>query len=303
MITAKINAQAIVGICLYLFLLAGCSSRARNVEQVLIKGSDTEVNLALALSETYMNRDSNISIAVTGGGSGMGIAALINGKTSIANSSRPFRPEELVLARERGIHPLPIVFAVDALALIVNEQLNVDSLSFDQLQAVFSGEIRNWRALGGPDRTITLYGRQSNSGTYVFFRDSILQREYTPELKQLNGNAQIVEGIRNDPAGIGYVGVGYILKEEEQAISGLKVLRVQGEGEERAFSPLQMENVLENHYPIIRPLYQYTDGRPQGKLEDFIRFTLSEEGQRIVAENGYYPIQADYRERNRKVLN
>jgi len=165
---------------LLLFLLAltaSCRFAPQGVEHILIKGSDTEVNLALSLAETYMKRDSMISIAVTGGGSGMGIASLINGKTDIANSSRAMKPKEIELANERGIKPVPIVFAVDALALIVHPSLSVDALRVSEIGGIYRGDITNWQEVGGPDQGITIYGRQSNSGTFVFFRDSVLRAD------------------------------------------------------------------------------------------------------------------------------
>lgn len=282
--------------------LAGCGAGREGIENVLIKGSDTEVNLALALSESYMERDSFISIAVTGGGSGMGIAALINGKTDIANSSRPFKPQELALARERGVNPVATVFAVDAIAIIVHEKLDIGELSILQLQGIFSGSISNWQELGGPDLELSLYGRQSNSGTFIFFRDSILKQEYALELKQMNGTAQIVEAIKSDRAGIGYVGLGYLLDRSRRMIAGVKALSIRATEAEQAFSPVLEKNITKRNYPIIRPLFQYTDGIPSGKVLDYIRFSLSEEGQHIVEEQGYYRVAAPYIQRNRKLL-
>ena len=157
-------------ILLFFIFFTACSLRPEGVENVLIKGSDTEVNLALALAERYMELDSLISIAVTGGGSGMGIAAMINGKTDIANASRPMKTEEIQMAVERGIHPTALVFAVDALALIVHPGLPIDSLKLQDIGAIYDGTITNWSELGGPNLEISLYGRQSNSGTFVYFK-------------------------------------------------------------------------------------------------------------------------------------
>ena len=138
----------------------------KGVEKVSIKGSDTEVNLVLHLAETYMSRDQEISIAVTGGGSGSGIAALLNGKTHIANSSRPFKKEEVQMASERKVASKSIIFAVDALVLVTHPQVGVDSLNLDQIGAIFRGDIQNWSELGAADQPISLYGRQSNSGYF-----------------------------------------------------------------------------------------------------------------------------------------
>ncbi len=286
-----------------IFLLWSCSFETREVENVFIKGSDTEVNLALALAETYMAADPNISIAVTGGGSGAGIAALINNKTSIANSSRPMKEAEIDLANNRGIKPIASVFAMDALALIVHEDLPVNALSVEQIGAIFRGKIQNWRELGGPDMKISMYGRQSNSGTYVYFRDSILHAEYSQDVKQMNGTAQIVEGIKNDPAGIGYVGVGYVVKKDGSITPNIKVLSVKKDAHNQAFVPTKAENITNGDYPIVRPLFQYTDGRPDGKLRDFMLFCLSDAGQAIVKQTGYYPVSRRYWATNERVLN
>ncbi|MFN7119437.1 MAG: phosphate ABC transporter substrate-binding protein [Saprospiraceae bacterium] len=286
-----------------LFLAAACSQQNQDVENILIKGSDTEVNLALTLAETYMAKDPNISIAVTGGGSGAGIAALINGKTEIANSSREMKEEEVALAEERGIDPLPVVFAVDALAIAVNENLNVDELTIDQLGAIFRGDITNWKAVGGPDKQISLYGRQSNSGTFVYFRDNVLKADYAQSLKQMNGTAQIVEALKSDQAGIGYVGVGYVANENGEVVDNIKVLKIKESANMQAYSPVIKENITSGNYPIVRPLYQYTNGTPNEKLRDFMLYVLSDEGQDIVQANGFYPVSKKYWAHNEKVLN
>jgi len=291
---------------LLLFLLAStasCRFAPQGVEHILIKGSDTEVNLALSLAETYMKRDSMISIAVTGGGSGMGIASLINGKTDIANSSRAMKPKEIELANERGIKPVPIVFAVDALALIVHPSLSVDALRVSEIGGIYRGDITNWQEVGGPDQGITIYGRQSNSGTFVFFRDSVLRADYASDLMQMNGTAQIVEAVRNDRSGLGYVGLGYVLDKKREAVEGIKILQVESPSGEQSISPINVTKIRSGAYPLVRPLFQFTDGPPEGKLLDFIEFCLSPEGQRIVENSGYYPLSPRFRKYNKQWLN
>lgn len=284
-------------------LLTACSNAPEGVENIVIKGSDTEVNLALALAENYMAKDAMASIAVTGGGSGAGIAALINGKTDIANSSRPLKQEEYALAAERGVAPTATVFAMDALAIVTNDQLPVDSLTIEQIGAIYRGDIQNWSEVGGTDSKISLYGRQSNSGTFVYFRDSVLLGEYSSDLKQMNGTAQMVEAIRNDPAGIGYVGVGYIVEKDGSTTKDIKVLEIKANATSPAASPTEIANVTNGLYPIVRPLFQYTNGIPTGELRDFMLFGLSETGQQIVQKNGYYPVSRKYYAQNEKVLN
>ncbi|MGB0521324.1 MAG: PstS family phosphate ABC transporter substrate-binding protein [Flammeovirgaceae bacterium] len=283
-------------------VLVGCY-QSSSFETVVIRGSDTEVNLVLQLAEIYMESDPNVSIAVTGGGSGTGIASLINKKTDIANSSRAFKASELELAKSRGVDVIPLVFAVDALCFIVHESLAVDSLSLSQIRSIYMGHQQNWETFGGPDQEISLYGRQGNSGTFTFIQQEILKADYSLKMKQMNGTAQIIESIKQDKAGIGYVGIGYLLSKEGELIDGVKVLSIKKDQQEDAINPLILTNIKQGIYPIIRPLYQYIDGTPSGKLKDFILFELSDEGQTIIGNNGYFPISQSYRQQNLSYLN
>lgn len=291
------------GLLVWSVLGYSCSSRHQYVENILIKGSDTEVNLALALAEAYMKTDPNISIAVMGGGSGAGIAALINGKTSIANSSRSMKTEEIALAKERKVHPQAMVLGMDAIAIVVHPKCPLQQLSIQQLGAIYRGEIQNWQALGGPDAAISLYGRQSNSGTFVYFRDSIIRAEYAPQVKQMNGTAQIVEAIKNDAFGIGYAGVGYILEKNGAQRQGIKVLAISRSKQSTALLPTSTKHIESGTYPLIRPLYQYTDGTPKGKTQLYLQFCLSPEGQALVKKNGYFPVSEQFWAQNKQALN
>lgn len=284
------------------FLCWSCNPKHGHVENLLIKGSDTEVNLALTLAETYMMEDPDISIAITGGGSGAGIAALINGKTSIANSSRTMKAEELTMANERGIRPLATILGIDAIAIIVHKDCPIKEISKHQLAAIYSGRLNNWKYLGGSDDEISLYGRQSNSGTFVYFRDSIVQAEYASNVKQMNGTAQIVEAIKNDRNGIGYVGVGYIQENKNQINQGFKVLAVKAIDQSPAYLPTLASNIENGNYPITRPLFQYTNGHPKGKLRQFLSYCLSAEGQALVKESGYFPVTKAYWKQNEQAL-
>jgi len=284
-------------------ILTGCGSgedRAAR-KNIQINGSDTEVNLVQSLAETYMDKNPNVRIAVTGGGSGTGIAAIINGQTDIANSSRSMRESELEQARQRGIEPFPIIFATDGLAIITHESNPVESLTIEQISKIYRGEITNWKDLDGPDMTITLYGRQSNSGTYIYFREHIVKADYSARMRNMNGTAQIVEAIRSDRSGIGYVGIGYIADSEGNVISMINVVDVAADDKSPAVSPLDPENVMSGAYPISRPLYQYTNGMPEGDMLEFLRWELSEEGQKVVAQSGYYPVNEDYMQQNREL--
>lgn len=279
-------------------LLLSCGRS--DIETIVIRGSDTEVNLVLRLAETYMESHDKVSIAVTGGGSGTGIAALINKKTDIANSSRAFKEAELRLAKERGVDVIPIIFAVDALSFIVHPDLSIDALSIADIRSIYTGQIDNWNAVGGPDLPISLYGRQGNSGTFTFIQTEILKADYDASMKQMNGTSQIIESIKNDKAGIGYVGIGYIVNKTGEQMEGVKVLSIAEENKE--VSPLETAAITNGDYPIVRPLYQYLDGYPDGVLQAFLEYELSDKGQAIISENGYFPITKKHRQQNQKYL-
>jgi phosphate transport system substrate-binding protein len=267
---------------------------------IQVKGSDSEVNLVQRLAEVFMQKNPGVNISVTGGGSGTGIAALINKQTDIANSSRELSAKEEEAAKKAGVNPFRVVFATDAVSVILHPENPVSKLTVDQLGKIFKGEIGNWKELGGPDLKISLYGRQSNSGTYVFFREFVLKGDYSQHMKSMNGNAQIVEGVQRDKAGVGYVAVGYVISEKGEVKPGVKILNVAKDDKAEAFSPAQMENVMSGKYPISRPLNQYLNGKPAGKLLEFMKFQIGPEGQEIVKKQGFFPVQANWVESNRK---
>jgi len=270
-------------------------------ELLQIRGSDTMVNLVQRLAEVYMEKNPQVACAVSGGGSGVGIAALIANRVHIANASREMKEKEYAAAKENGVIPVEIAIAVDALSIAVNSSNPVSKLTKDQIGAIFRGEITNWSEVGGPNLPISLYGRQPNSGTYVFFQEFVLgSKNYSPRMKQMNGNAQIVEALRTDKGGIGYVGVGYVRDENGQVIPGLKVVDVAKDAKSPGISPLLRENITSGRYPIARALYQYTNGTPKGAVKTFIAFELSPEGQKVVEEMGFYGLSGMYLEANKK---
>jgi len=278
-------------------LLAG-SALAQDFIQ--IKGSDTLINLVQRLSEVYMEQNPNTAIAVTGGGSGVGIAALIADRVQIANASRPMKAKEKTAARGNGVMPYEIVIGIDGLSVVVSADNGIESLSMAQVGQIFRGEVSNWKAVGGPDRSISLYGRQANSGTFVFFQEHVLgKKDYSPQMKRMNGNAQIVEGVIADRSGIGYVGIGYVYDDKGNVRDGLKVVPVSMAGGD-AVSPLNAENVKSGKYPIARALYQYVNGKPKGAVKAFIQFELSPAGQKVVEGMSFYPVSGDYVEQNQK---
>ncbi len=279
-----------------LFIVGGivifeaCFSGESKYEAIRIKGSDSEVNLVQVLAENFMDQDSLTSIGVTGGGSGAGISALINGKTDLANSSREITEEELFYAEKRKIDPYPIIFALDALAIIINENNPVDSLTISQLSQIYSGKVSNWKEFGGNDEAITLYGRQSSSGTFMYFRESIVKDEYSQSMIGMSGTAQIVDAIRTDKKGVGYVSSGYL---NENVLRNLKVIKIKKDQNTPAYTPTVVENITSGHYPITRPLYQYANGKPKGKLLEYLLYQFSPEGSEIIQSNGFYSIDTE----------
>src|SRR3972149_9248306 len=217
------------------FVLMG--SDAQGQDMIQVKGSDSEVNLVQRLAELFMQKSRGVNIAVTGGGSGTGIAALINKQTDIANSSRELNPKEAEAAKAAGVEPFRVVFATDGISVITHPSNPVSKLTLEQIGKIFKGAITNWKEVGGPDTKISLYGRQSNSGTYVFFREFVVKGDYSPHKKSMNGNAQIVEAIQRDKAGIGYVAVGYVVSEKGELKPGLKIVDIAKDAQSQAFSP------------------------------------------------------------------
>jgi phosphate transport system substrate-binding protein len=274
---------------------AALMATAASAEMIQIKGSDTIINLSQKLAEIYMQQNPGVKISVTGGGSGTGIAALINKKCNIANSSRAINAKEMESATAVGVAPTRIVIAIDGLSVVVNKGNPVTQLTSDQIGKIYRGEIGNWSEVGGSDMPINLYGRQSNSGTYGFFRELVLKGEYSSKMNSMNGSSQIVEAVKADPSGIGYVGVGYVKNAE-----GISVLEVASGPNGIYKSPLDKASVEDGSYPIARPLYQYVSGTPSGETKKFLQFEVSSEGQVIVEEEGFYAIAEEYKAQNIK---
>ena len=293
------NMKKLILLSLIFGLLLGCSKSSQQLIQ--IKGSDTIVNLSQKLAEVYMEKNPNVSIAVTGGGSGVGIASLIANRIQIANSSREMKEKEYAQAKENGVIPTEIAIAIDGLSVTVNSGNPINSLTRDQVGAIYRGEISNWSEVGGPNLPISLYGRQPNSGTYVFFQEFVLgNKDYSNKMKQMNGNAQIIEGLKTDKGAIGYVGVGYLYDDKGNITEGIKVVEIAKDAKSKPVTPLIADNVKSGLYPIARPLYHYTNGKPKSAVKDLIAFELSPEGQKIVEEMGFYPVSGKYLERNKK---
>jgi phosphate transport system substrate-binding protein len=254
-----------------------------------IKGSDTLINMVQRIAEVYMEENPGKVIAVTGGGSGTGVAALVNKSCDIADASRSIKDTEMAQAVANGVDVKRVVVAIDALSVIVNDKNPVKKLTLEEIGKIYRGEVKNWKDLGGEDGPITLYGRQPNSGTYDFMKENVLKAEYSGKMNQMNGNAQIVEAVKQDKGGIGYVGIGYL--KEATGVTAVKVALKAGG---TYVDPLNIAAVKAGEYPITRALNQYINGTPKGDVLDFIRFELSKEGQEIVEEEGFFPLNEEY---------
>lgn len=251
---------------------------------ITIKGSDTLVILAQRWAEKYMTANPGSVIQVTGGGSGVGIAALINGTTDIATASRAMKQDEKLKLRDRyQTMGIEIPVAKDGLSVYVHESSTIKELSFDQLRDIYMGKITNWKQVGGPDVRITLYGRENSSGTYVYFKDEVLLGEdFAAQCQTLPGTAAVVNAVAQDPNGIGYGGAAYA--------KGVRECAVRKDAASPAVLPGK-DTVKDGSYPLSRPLFFYTRKSPAGDTKKFIDWVLSDEGQAIVTEVGYFPVK------------
>lgn len=265
-------------------VLASACAPVTERQAVTVRGSDTMVQLVQRWAEIYMTEHPDALLQVTGGGSGTGIAALINGSTDIAQASRAMRDEEKEQAREqRGAEVTEVPVALDALAVYLNEANPVETLSIAQIDGIFRAEITNWSEVGGPDAGIVLYGRENSSGTYVYFKEAVMDdADFPPDYQALPGTAAVINAVNNDPYGVGYGGIGYA--------TGIKTVSIRPAEGDAPVAPSE-ENVLTNAYPLSRNLFFYTVGEPEGLVGDFIDWTLGPDGQAIVSEVGYYPLR------------
>ena len=284
-------------------VFAGCTgSNGKQKELVNVKGSDTLLRLAQTWAEHF--NSSRVEVAVTGGGSGTGIAALINDQIDIADASRSMKDSEKKEAEKNGVQPVEFKVAMDGIAVILNKDShNITVLTLEQIRGIYNGTYTKWSDVGGDSNdTIVLYGRQPNSGTYVFFEEHVLDtkhggKDYSEKMQQMNGNAQIVDSVIKDRNGIGYVGVSYALSREND----LTIVKVKKDENSTAYKPTN-ENVASGDYPISRFLFQYTNGRPTGAVSDFIAYELSDEGQQVCEQVEYIPLPQDIREEMRAQL-
>jgi len=254
------------------------------------KGSDTMVNLALAWAEAYGQIHPEVQIAVTGGGSGTGIAALINGTVDMANASRAIKAEERAEAEANGIEPVEHVVAADAIAIVVHPSNPVDGLTIPELADIFAGRITNWQEVGGEDRPIVLLSRESNSGTHVFFLEEVVRQGnkddktlFSPDTLLMPSSEGISAEVRQNPNAIGYDGLGYVTADQ-------KVVAV-APAEGQPYVLPAIDTVKDGTYPIARDLYIYTIGQPQGAILAYLEWIMGPEGQAIVKDLGFVPLE------------
>jgi phosphate transport system substrate-binding protein len=277
-------------------LIAACgpqqsssNKHAMSVQSIENTGSDTLVNLALAWAETYMQQNPEVRISVTGGGTGTGIAAMINGTVNIANASREMTPEEIVAAEANGIKPVEFAVARDAIAVVVNPSNPVNRLTLQQLSSIYTGETTNWKEVGGEDRPIVLLSRESNSGTYVYFLQNVIRSGskesdllFSPDTLLMPSSEGVSAEVRQNPNALGYDGLGYVTADQ-------KVLAVAKNSRSPYVLPT-IETVNDGSYPISRPLYMYTAGEPTGQVRTYLDWVLGD-GQTLVSKLGFVPLK------------
>lgn len=255
-------------------------------EHVSQNGSDTLLELMVNCAERFTKENPGTGIMISGGGTGAGIASLLAGQVDVAQASREMKKSEWDQASEIGVHPVMFRVAIDGIAVIVNEGNPLFGFTVEELRGIYNGTFTNWNQLGGPDLKVVAYGRQSTSGTYGYFQKEILDNEdYRLDMQQIAGNAAIVDAVRLDEGGIGYVGIGYV-----STLTSIKILGLAEEEGGKYLYPLDAEAVYSGEYVLARYLFLYTDGTPEGSVHRWISWILSPNGQGVVEELGFYPI-------------
>jgi len=264
--------------------VAALAVAAHAARGLTVKGSDTMVILGQRWAEVYMNERRGAIVQVTGGGSGTGIAALINGTTDICQASRPMKDAEKAKLKDRfQTTGVEIPVARDGITLYVHDAHPVGELSLEQLRDIFTGRLANWKDVGGPDAAIVLYGRENSSGTYVYFKDNVLKgKDYSPRTQTLPGTAAVVNAVAKDKFGIGYGGAAYA--------KGVKALAIKKDAATTGVHPTA-DTIRDGSYPISRYLYFYLRRKPTGDAQQFVNWVLSNEGQALVTQVGYFPVR------------
>lgn len=280
----------LICLCAGLIAAVGCTSsdtEGNSSNRIRVEGSDTMVNLAVAWSEAYQKIRPDVSIEVSGNGSGIGIKTLAEGEADLANSSRSMEEEEKELTKENtGKEPIEHTVGYDALAVYVHIDNPIEEISLEELAEIYGedGTITNWKDLGGADQNITVVSRQNSSGTYKYFQGAIMgKRKYRLGTLNLSGSKDVVSQVATTPGAIGYSGMGY---HQPGQVKMLKIATKKGEpGVEPS-----LENVKNGSYPITRPLLSFTAGEPEGALKDYLEWIYTDEAQAIVQDQGYVPL-------------
>ncbi|MDO9107858.1 MAG: phosphate ABC transporter substrate-binding protein, partial [Coriobacteriia bacterium] len=249
---------------------------------ISIEGSDTMVNLAQAWAEEFMNANPGVTISIKGGGTGTGIAALTNGTVDFANASRAMKDEEVATAKAAGVDPVEYQVAIDGIAVVVNPSSPVTDLSLADLGRIYRGEIKNWKDVGGPDKTIVILSRDSSSGTYEYFKEEVVSNEdenaeYAKEAQLLASTQAIIDEVSKNDGAIGYVGLGYVT-------DAVKVVQVDGVA-------ASVDSAKDGSYVLSRYLFMYSNGEVDGVTKTYLDWILGTEGQTLVVDQGFVPLQ------------
>lgn len=249
-----------------------------------IKGSDTVLPVAQQTAERFMNQHPDTRVTVTGGGTGVGISALLDNTTDIAMASRPIKFSEKMKIKSAGEDVAEIVVAYDALAVVAHPSNPVKQLTRQQLEDIFRGKITNWKQVGGDDRKIVVYSRETSSGTYEFFKESVLKnKNYMASSLSMPATGAIIQSVSQTKGAIGYVGLAYVNKD-------VKALHVSYDAGKSFVEP-SFANAKNKTYPIVRPLFYYYEAKTEGRVKPFIDYVLSAEGQETVKNVGYIPVK------------
>lgn len=270
----KIKSVIITAIIAALFFSADLASAGN----IVITGSTTVLPIAQKVAEAYMSQNPDVKISISGGGSGEGIKALIDGTTNIADSSRFIKDSEIKQAVDKGRYPVPFAIAYDCIVPVVHPSNTIVNLTVQQLKGIYKGEIKNWKELGGPDRKIVVISRDTSSGTYEVWEDKVMNKEkVTPAALLQASNGAIVQAVSSNQNAIGYIGIGYV----DGSVKALMVDKVKA----------SEETALNGSYPVHRALYMFTSGWPKGDTLNFINFVLHpQKGQKYIREEGFVPL-------------
>lgn len=283
-------------------ILIGCLRNTAKPQPytVKIKGSNTEYEMVSDLCKAFTkSANDSTHYEVDGGGTVTGFKALINNEIDIANASREATDKEVKMLAQNKINYIRLMFATDAIAIITNPKLGVDSLSLEQLSKIFTGEILNWKLVGGPDLKINIHSRNYLSGTYFYFKEKFVKGEFKTDVYFYESSSDIVDAVSSDIGGIGYVGSGFLMNKEGKPSNLVWAMPIHIDDNHIAYSPYQLEAIKQGDYPLTRPLYQYLKLPIKAKVKELVLFELSVIGQDLIRQHGYFPINDYQKEINK----